>query len=119
MRSMVDFGHQTSPAQSPFQDLGQGLQRLRAEDVHAVPASAMDDDLVALRQHINGCEAEFTRRLTRFDNGGGYGASGALTAKAWRRGKCTFSPSAAPARVDVARELARLPQASQAFADGD
>ena len=116
---MADFGQQTSPEQSAFHDLGQGLQRLRAEDLHAVPASSMDDDLVALRRHINGCEAEFTRRLTRFDKGGGYGASGALTAKAWLRWKCNFSPSAASDRVDVARELACLPQASQAFAEGD
>src|ERR1700730_2200334 len=119
MRSMADFGQQTSPEQSVFHDLGQGLQRLRAEDLHPVPASSMDDDLVALRQHINGCEAEFTRRLTRFDKGGGYGPSGALTAKAWLRWKCNFSPSAASDRVDVARELGCLPQASQAFAEGD
>src|ERR1700693_4066557 len=119
MRSLVDFGQQTSPGQSPFQDLGQGLQRLRAEDVQAVPASSMDNDLMALRQHIHCCEAEFMRRLTRFDKGGGFETSGALTAKAWLRWKCNFSPSAASDRVDVARELACLPQASQAFAEGD
>ena len=119
MHSMVDFRQQTSPEQSPFQDLGQGLQRLRAEDVQAVAASSMDHDPMALRQHINGCEAEFTRRLTRFDKGGGYEASGALSAKAWLRWKCNFSPSGASDRVDVARQLACLPEASQAFAEGD
>src|SRR6202795_741427 len=119
MRSLVYAGPQTSPEQSPFQDLGHGLQRLRAEDVQEIPASAMDDDLVALRRHISGCEAEFTRRLTRFDKGGGYESSGALTARPWLRWKCNFSPSAASDRVDVARELACLPQASQAFAEGD
>jgi hypothetical protein len=119
MRSMVEFGHQSSPAQSPFQDLNQGLQRLRDEELEAVPAALMGDDIQELRRHINGCEAECTRRLRRFDKGGGYAATAALTAKAWLRWKCNFSPAAAADRVAVARELERLPQATQAFADGD
>jgi hypothetical protein len=84
---MVDFGHQPSPDNTPFQDIHEGLQRLREEDLHAVPASAMGDDMQELRRHINGCEAEFTRRLRRFDTGGGYAATAALTAKAWLRWK--------------------------------
>jgi hypothetical protein len=35
------------------------------------------------------------------------------------RWKCNFSPSAAASRVHVSRELASLPQATEAFADGD
>jgi Domain of unknown function (DUF222)/HNH endonuclease len=116
---MVEFGHQSSPAQSPFQDLNQGLQRLRDEELEAVPAALMGDDIQELRRHINGCEAECTRRLRRFDKGGGYAATAALTAKAWLRWKCNFSPAAAADRVAVARELEGLPQATQAFADGD
>src|ERR1700693_3905829 len=119
MRSMVDFGHQPSPDQTPFQDIHHGLQRLRDEDLHALPASAIGDDLVELRRLSNGIEAEFTRRLRRFDKGGGYAATAALTAKACLRWKCNFSRAAASDRVDVSRELACLPQATQAFADGD
>ena len=119
MRSVVDFGHQPSPDQTPFQVMDQGLQRLREEDLHAVPAAAMGDDMEELRRHINGCEAEFTRRLHRFDKGGGYYATAALTAQAWLRWKCNFSPAAAAGRVAVARELADLPLATEAFADGD
>ncbi len=119
MRSMVDVGYQPSPEQTPFQDMDQSLQRLRQEDLHAVPASALGDDLQELRRHINGCEAEFTRRLRRFDKGGGYCATAALTAQAWLRWKCNFSPAAAAGRVAVARELASLPLAAEAFADGD
>jgi uncharacterized protein DUF222 len=119
MRSVADFGQQPGLDQTPFQDMEQGLQRLREEDVHAVPASAMGDDLQELRRHINGCEAEFSRRLHRFDKGGGYYATPALTAQAWLRWKCNFSPSAAAQRVHVARELASLPQTTQAFGDGD
>jgi hypothetical protein len=119
MRSVVDFGYQTSPELTPFQDMDQGLQRLRDEDLHAVPAAAMGDDMQELRRHINGCEAEFNRRLRRFDKGGGYHATNALTAQAWLRWKCDFSPSAAADRVAVSRELDSLPQATQAFADGE
>jgi Domain of unknown function (DUF222)/HNH endonuclease len=119
MRSMVDFGHQPSPAQTPFLDLNEALQRLRDEDLHAVPASLMGDDIQELRRHINGCEAEFTRRLRRYDKGGGYAATAALTAAAWLRWKCNFSPAAAADRVAVARELDDLPLATEAFAEGD
>jgi hypothetical protein len=119
MRSMVEFGHQTSADQTPFQDIHQALQRLREEDLEALPASAMGPDMEEMRRLINGMEAECTRRLQRFDSAGGYGATQALTAQAWLRWKCNFSPAAAAGRVAVARELADLPQATQAFADGD
>jgi len=79
----------------------------------------MGGDIEELRRLINGMEAECTRRLQRFDSGGGYGSTQALTAKAWLRWKCNFSPAAAAGRVAVARELADLPQTTQAFADGD
>jgi hypothetical protein len=119
MRSVVDFGHQLSPEQTPFQDIEQGLQRLREEDLEAFPASAMGPDMEEMRRLINGMEAEFTRRVHRFDSGGGYAATQAFTAQAWLRWKCNFSPAAAAGRVAAARELADLPLATQAFADGD
>ena len=119
MRSVVDFGQQSRPDSTPFQDLHRALQRLREEDLHALPASEMGPDMQELRRLINGMEAECTRRLQRFDSGGGYAATQALTAQAWLRWKCNFSPAAAAGRVAVARELADLPQATQAFADGD
>ena len=116
---MVDFGHPPSPDNTPFQEMDQGLQRLRQEDLEAILASSIGDDLEELRRLSNGIEAEFTRRLRRFDTGGGYAATAALTAKAWLRWKCNFSPAAAADRVAVSRQLADLPQATEAFADGD
>ena len=116
---MVEFGHQPSPDQSPFQDMVHGLQRLRQEDLFAVPAFAMGEDMQELRRIINGAEAEFTRRLRRYDKGGGYAATAALTAAAWLRWKCNFSPAAAAGRVAVARGLDDLPLATEGFADGD
>jgi hypothetical protein len=51
----------------------------------------MDKDLVELRRRVNGCEAEFQRRLTRFESGQGYAASGALSPKPWLRWQgCRF-----------------------------
>src|SRR6476661_262826 len=119
MRSVVDFGHQPSPNSTPFQDIRDALKRLRDEDLHAVPASAMADDLQELRRLGNCIDAELSRRLHRFDKGGGYEATPAFTAASWLRWKCNFAPSAANDRVAVSRELANLPQATEAFADGD
>jgi hypothetical protein len=118
-RRRGDPRSQHSPEQPPFQDLNQGLQRLREEDLDAVLASSMDQDMVDLRRHINGCEAEFQRRLTRFDTGEGYAASGALNSKPWLRWQCHLSPAVASDRVEVSRLLALLPQTTQAFAAGD
>jgi hypothetical protein len=116
---MVAWGQQISLDQPPFRDLDHGLQRLREEDLEVVPASSMNQDLVALRRHINGCEAEFMRRLARFDAGQGYIGSGTFGTKQWLRWKCNLSPSAASDRVEVSHQLASLPQTNDAFAEGD
>src|ERR1700674_5809480 len=119
MCSIGVWGQVTSPDQPPFQTLSDGLQRLREEDLDALPASCMGQDLVSALRHINGCEAEFMRRLTRFDTGQGYVADGALSPKPWLRWQCNLSPSAASDRVEVAQGLACLPLTTQAFADGE
>jgi hypothetical protein len=119
MRSVVDFGHQTSPNSTPFQDISDALQRLRDEDLFALPASAMAEDLEELRRLGNCIDAELNRRLRRFDKGGGYDATPAFSAASWLRWKCNFAPAAACDRVAVARELANLPQATEAFAEGE
>ncbi len=103
----------------PYQGLRLSLDSLRQEDLEALPAPAMEGDLLELRRHINCCEAEFTRRLARYDNGQGYVASGALDPKPWLRWQCHLSPSVASDRVEVARRLAALPQTRQAFAEGE
>jgi hypothetical protein len=109
----------SSAPTEPLDELRSGLERLRNEDLDEVPASALDDYLTELRNHINGCEAEFTRRLARFDSGQGYAASGALSAKAWLRWQCHLTGSVASDRVEVGRLLSSLPQATEAFAAGE
>lgn len=119
MCSVVAWGQVNGPAESPFDELDHGLQDLHDEDLEAVSASSMDQDMVKLRRHINGCEAEFQRRLTRYDTGQGYAASGALNPKPWLRWQCHLAPSVASGRVEISRLLAALPQTLAAFADGD
>src|ERR1700730_13523082 len=119
MCSVAVWGQVTGPVQRPFEGLRQNLQDLRDEDLDAVPASSMDKDLVELRRHINGCEAEFQRRLTRFETGQGYAASGALSPKPWLRWQCNLSPAVASDRVEVAHLMASLPETTKAFSEGE
>src|ERR1700674_3053262 len=95
------------------------LERLQAEDVFALPAESMGPDLEELRRHINACEAEFQRRLHRFDKGDGYVADGALTTRAWLRWKCRLTASTASDLVEVARRLPELEITQTALASGD
>jgi hypothetical protein len=103
----------------PFRELDLALARLRDEALEAVPASSIGDDLVVLKRHINACEAEFTRRLIRFDTGQGYTATCSVSAAAWLRSECRLSGSAASDRVEVSRRLASLPDTTKAFAEGE
>ncbi len=95
------------------------LHELQAEDLDAVSADAIGEELQALRRHINECEAEFQRRLHRFDKGEGYSADGALSSRAWLRWKCHLSPTAASDRVQTARRLAMLELTESAFLAGE
>src|SRR2546421_7156457 len=95
------------------------LPELQAEDVSEVSPDVIGAQLEELRRHINACEAEFSRRLQRFDKGEGYSADGALSARAWLRWKCHLSPAAASDRVQTARRLASLELTESAFAAGE
>src|SRR5207249_7162426 len=48
-----------------------------------------------------------------------YMADGAIDLVAWLRSRCKLSGGAAAERVGIARQLAHLPQTSQAFARGE
>src|SRR5438309_6107432 len=95
------------------------LQQLQAEDIAEVSADVIGPQLEDLRQHINQCEAEFSRRLERFDKGEGYSSDGALSARAWLRWKCHLSPTTASDRVSTARRLVSLALTEAAFAAGE
>jgi hypothetical protein len=66
-------------------ELNHILDLLGDEDLHAVPAESVGDDIKALLRVGNRLDAEAGRRLHRFDKGQGFASSPALTAQAWVR----------------------------------
>jgi hypothetical protein len=94
------------------------LDLLHDEDLLALPAESCGEDVKELLRIGNRIDAEFGRRLRRFDKGQGYASSLALTAAAWVRWQCRLTASSACERVEVARQLDSLPQTTAAFAQG-
>jgi hypothetical protein len=101
------------------------LEKLWA-GVHAMSAwvseaegDALGDALIQIREAgIDPLEAAFASGLRRFDKAGEYKADGALSAVAWMRERCNLSGGAAAERVNIARQLDKLPQTAKAFAAG-
>ena len=106
--------------------LDAAMQSLRA-GVRAVSDCVRDADgetlgeaLIQIREAgIDPLEAAFATGVRRFDKSGEYKADGALSLTAWLRWKCKLSGGAATERVEVARQLEKLPQIEAAFAKGD
>ena len=92
-----------------------GLNRLAAEPLACVDG----DDLARLHRLESRIQAEFARRLDRFDRQGGCAVDGSLTTSAWLRRRCHLTPGAAKLRVMVARGLRELEGTAAAFAAGD
>ena len=110
-------GNRTS--QQLIGELGRILDLLGAEDLCALPAESMGDDLKGLTCMGNRIAAESSRRLHRFDKDQGYAPSGALTAQAWLRWQCNLTASTASEQVQVARQMDSLPQVEAAFSQGE
>jgi hypothetical protein len=106
--------------------LDAAMQSLRA-GVRAVSECVRDADggtlgeaLIQIREAgIDPLEAVFATGVRRFDKSGEYKADGALSLTAWLRWKCKLSGGAAMERVEIARQLEKLPQTEAAFAKGD
>jgi hypothetical protein len=95
------------------------LQELQAEDLNEVSLVDLGEDLQEIRRRINAWEAEFQRRLHRFDKDQGFTTDGSLSAKAWLRWNCRITFSSASDRVEVARQMQSLQLTSQALAAGE
>jgi hypothetical protein len=75
--------------------------------------------LILIREAgIDPLEAAFATGVRRFDKSGEYAADGALNVTAWLKWKCKLSGGAAAERVEISKQLERLPQTEAAFADG-
>jgi uncharacterized protein DUF222 len=76
--------------------------------------------LVLIREAgIDPLEAAFATGVRRFDISGEYAADGALSVTAWLKWKCKLSGGAAAERVEVGKQLERLPKTEAALARAD
>jgi hypothetical protein len=81
--------------------------------------AALGEPLIEIRTVIDHSEAAFADGVRRFDKSREYKADGALSVTDWLRWKCKLSGGAAAERVEIARQLEKLPQTEAAFASGD
>src|ERR1700726_1168095 len=81
--------------------------------------ASLGEPLIEIRGIIDRSESVFADGVRRFDKSGEYKVDGALSLTAWLRWKCKLSGGAALERVEVARQLEKLPKTEAAFANGD
>jgi hypothetical protein len=81
--------------------------------------ASLGEPLIEIRGVIDRSESIFADGVRRFDRSGEYQADGALSLTAWLRWKCKLSGGAAMERVEIARQLEKLPETAAAFANGD
>src|SRR5207237_3844679 len=105
--------------------LGTPLARIKAalDDLprwlRSLDDVSLGEPLIEIREVIDRSESVFADGVRRFDKSGEYRADGALSLTAWLRWKCKLSGGAAMERVEVARQLEKLPQTQAAFARGE
>ena len=88
--------------------------------IREAEGDALGEGLIQIREAgIDPLEAVFAIGVRRFDRSGEYKSDGALSLTAWLRWKCKLSGGAAMERVEIARQLEKLPQIGAAFASGD
>ena len=96
-----------------------GVQAMAAW-IRGADGEGLGEGLIQIREAgIDPLEAIFATGVRRFDKSGEYKADGALSLTAWLRWKCKLSGGAAMERVEVARQLEKLPETAAAFAKGD
>ena len=104
--------------------LGTPLERIKAaldELPHwltTVNDAALGEPLIEIRVVIDRSEAVFANGVRRFDKSHEYKADGALSVIDWLKWKCKLSGGAAAERVEIARQLDKLPQTQAALASG-
>ena len=90
--------------------LHDAVDALVGESIDGVTTQALGEDIVVMRREIDRLEAEFLRRLHRFDAGHGALAEN-LSTVSWLRAACGVTAKAAAYRVHLARTLGELPAA--------
>jgi hypothetical protein len=89
-----------------------------AEELGAVDGETLSEELIGMRHSIDRLEAQFSRRLVRFDLVRGYEGAGAADLISWLRWACRMGTSAAARRLHLARQLTELPETEAAWRSG-
>ena len=89
--------------------LDEAVDALVDESIDDLATDALGADLVDMRRAIDRLEAEFIRRLHRFDRAHGSLADGGLSTVSWLRSRCGMTVKAAASRVHLTRTLGELP----------
>ena len=112
----------TAPTALPAGPLAQiqgGIDMLSQEDLQLVPTTCLGDDMRRIRCAIDRLEAEFSRRLERFDSNQGWVSEGNASTAGWLSEQCRIARSTACERVRQARRLSELPGTAAAFGAGE
>lgn len=99
----------------PLATVAAAVDAVVREQIDGVSDAALEEQLVGIRQQIDRLEAEFCRRLSRFERARGYASSGAATVVSWLRTACRMSGPAAQERVDVSHALEACPEIGEAW----
>ena len=108
-----------SRARTAAQHLQAAVSRIAACVLEA-DGPELGELLIQIREvGVDPLEAAFATGVRRFDRSGEYAADGALSVVAWLKWKCKLSGGAAAERVEIGKQLERLPKTEEAFARGD
>src|SRR5579859_408143 len=91
--------------------LDEAVDALVDESIDGFSTHALGADLIDIRRAIDRLEAEFVRRLHRFDRDHGAVADGGVGTVSWLRVNAGMTAKAAAYRVHLARTLGELPAA--------
>jgi hypothetical protein len=89
----------------------EAVDALVDESIDGCSTHALGADLIDIRRAIDRLEAEFVRRLHRFDRDHGALADGGVGTVSWLRANAGMTAKAAAYRVHLARTLGELPAA--------
>jgi hypothetical protein len=115
----IERTSRTHRFEAALQKMRDGVQAMAAL-VHEAEGEDLGEGLIQIRESgIDPLEAAFAGGVRRFDRSGEYRADGALSVTDWLKWKCKLSGGAAAERVEIGRQLERLPKTEAAFANGD
>jgi len=115
----IERTSRTHRFEAALQKMRDGVQAMSAL-VHEAEGEDLGEGLIQIRESgIDPLEAAFAGGVRRFDRSGEYRADGALSVTDWLKWKCKLSGGAAAERVEIGRQLEKLPRTEAAFANGD